>query len=200
MTIFIKGFLLSLGLIVAIGAQNAWVLGMSIRRIHPWLIAFVCMTLDALLMAVGVMSFKQISVWLPGIVPWLTATGILMLLWLAFQALRRAIGGQSGLEANAEAKTVTAAQAVGTALAISLLNPHVYLDTVVLVGSLATTSASPWLFWTGAATGSAVWFLSLAALGIPLRRWLRSPNRWRCFDAGLFVVMSWMAFGLWHGL
>ena len=199
MQTFLTGFFLSIGLIVAIGAQNAWVLGMSIRRCYPWAIAFVCMFIDATLMAVGVVSFNEIQRWLPAVIPWFTWLGVLMLAWLSVQAGLRAVKGTSGLVANgSSSKQMTALQAVLAIMALSLLNPHVYLDTVILVGSIATSSAQPWVFWSGAALASAVWFSTLAAIGQPLSHWLKSPVRWRMFDAALCVVMSWMAFGLWQ--
>jgi L-lysine exporter family protein LysE/ArgO len=197
---FLTGFFVSIGLIVAIGAQNAWVLGMSIRRCYPWMIAFICLFIDATLMAVGVIAFQSLQQWLPAILPWFTWVGILMLLWLALQAAIRVIRGTSGLQADRNSKEMTALQVVLSILAISLLNPHVYLDTVVLIGSIAAVRAMPWVFWSGAALASAAWFLSLAAIGKPLSRWLKSPRRWRFFDSGLMVIMAWMAFGLWQTL
>lgn len=194
----LTGFFLSFGLIVAIGAQNAWVLGMSIRRCHPWTIAFVCIFIDASLMAVGVISFNEIQRWLPAVIPWFTWLGVLMLAWLAVQAGLRVLKGSSGLEAAGSAQNIGALQAILSVLALSLMNPHVYLDTVILVGSIASASSQPWVFWCGAASASAVWFLSLAAIGKPLSLWLKSPVRWRMFDGAMCIVMSWMAFGLWQ--
>lgn len=196
----LTGFGIAIGLIVAIGAQNAWVLGMSVRRIHPWAIASVCFTIDALLMAIGVLFFGRIQQWLPGIVPWLTWVGILMLAWLALQAAKRAWQGSEGLQASAEEKRLSLRKAMTVAAAISLLNPHVYLDTVVLVGSLASTSEQPWLFWIGAASASVLWFSSLAAIGGHLRNWLVSKRRWQIFDGGMSLVMASVAVSLLHGL
>jgi L-lysine exporter family protein LysE/ArgO len=199
MTIILTGFTVSIGLIVAIGAQNAWVLGMSVRRCHPWAIASVCFTIDALLMGIGVLFFGRIQQWLPGIVPWLTWVGILMLVWLAFQAALRAWHGSEGLRAGDEGN-LSLKQAISIAMAISLLNPHVYLDTVVLIGSLATTSADPWLFWIGAASASVFWFSSLAAIGGKLSVWLVSKRRWQLFDGTISIVMAAVAFSLFQGL
>lgn len=200
MSVFFTGLTISIGLIVAIGAQNAWVLGMSVRRIHPWAIAITCFTIDAALMGIGTVSFKQIQQWLPGIIPWLTWVGIAMLVWLAGQSALRAIRGNGGLNAAKELHTMSQWQAVTTALAISLLNPHVYLDTVVLVGSIASTSSDPWVFWVGAATGSVVWFSALAAIGRPLSVWLSSPTRWRVFDGAMAAIITWVAVSLYRSL
>jgi L-lysine exporter family protein LysE/ArgO len=197
MSFYLHGFFLGLGLIVAIGAQNAWVLGMSLRRYHAYTVASVCIAIDAILMAVGVLFFKQIQAVLPSLIPWFTWAGVLILLWLAFQALMRVIKGQSGLEANQPQIQMSKSRAVISALAISLLNPHVYLDTVVLLGSVASATERPWLFYFGSASASLCWFMLLASMGKPLRTILRSPFRWRCFDATICLLMTWMAFSLW---
>jgi len=193
----LQGFGVSIGLIVAIGAQNAWVLGKSIRGIHPFAIATVCLTIDALLMAIGVVALKQVQEILPGIVPWMTWAGILMLCWLAGQAYWRAWHQHNGLEAGTEDQNHSLSGVIITAVTISLLNPHVYLDTVVLIGGLASISDQPWLFWTGGAMASAVWFLSLAAVGKPLSRWLVSVKRWQAFEVLVGSFMLWIAYGLY---
>ncbi len=198
--IFFTGFVVAMGLIVAIGAQNAWVLSMSVRRIYPWSVAIVCFSIDAFLMAIGVLSFAQIQRWLPSIVPWLTLVGIVMLLWLALQAVRRAAHGNPGLQMESKNEHFTQRSAVMTALAISLLNPHVYLDTVVLIGNIASSSANPYLFWLGSASASIVWFSSLAAIGPVLRKWLSSTQRWRLFDSAMAIVMTWVAISLYSSL
>jgi L-lysine exporter family protein LysE/ArgO len=196
MSVFLTGFSVSMGLIVAIGAQNAWVLGMSVRRIHPWSIAIVCFSIDATLMAIGVAFFGQIQKVLPSVVPFLSMIGIAILLWLAISAALKAIKGTGGLAADESSSNLTQIGAISAAMAMSLLNPHVYLDTVVLVGSLASTSVSPWLFWIGGASASVLWFSALAAIGSPLSRWLSSPFRWRVFYGVIATTMSASAYGL----
>ncbi len=200
MTEYLTGFTIAIGLIIAIGAQNAWVLGMSVRRLYPWSIAIVCFSVDALLMGVGVLAFKTIQQALPSIVPWLTWVGILMLVWLSWQSLRRAVRGKQVLTASELDHDITRKKAVMTALGISLLNPHVYLDTVVLIGSIASTSAHPWQFWSGSASASVIWFSLLAAIGRPLRQWLSSPWRWRVFDGAMAGVIAWVAVNLFLSL
>ena len=195
---FLTGYSIALGLIVAIGAQNAWVLGMSVRRQHPWTIAIVCFTVDAVLMAVGVLSVSQIQLWLPGLVPWMTWLGIGILAWLCVSALLRVVRGNNGLGTGAESRRLTRSQAVLAALTITLLNPHVYLDTVVLVGSLAVTAEHPWVFWMGAALASTSWFTALAALGRPLSRWLSSARRWQVFDGLMALIMAWVALAVYQ--
>ena len=197
MVIFGTGFFVAIGLIVAIGAQNAWVLSMSVRRIYPWSIAIVCFSVDALLMAIGVLSFAKIQQWLPSIIPWFTWMGIGMLLWLAFKAANRALFSSQGLRGVATStSSFSRSSAIGTALIISLLNPHVYLDTVILIGSIGSASEQPWLFWLGAGSASVLWFSILAAIGPILSQWLSSARRWRIFDALIAFIMIWVAASL----
>jgi L-lysine exporter family protein LysE/ArgO len=197
MQTYLTGFTIGIGLIVAIGAQNAWVLSMSVRRIHPWTVAVVCFTLDSLLMAIGVLTFSKVQELLPSVVPWLTGVGILMLLWLAIQAATRAFKGEQSLDLDEAVTQISRSKAIATALALSLINPHVYLDTVVLIGSVGSSSDAPWLFWAGAASSSVFWFSSLALVGQPLRRWLSSSRRWRVFDGSMALLMAWVAFSLY---
>ncbi len=188
-----------MGLIVAIGAQNVWVLSMSIKRIHIWPVVITCFSIDSILMASGVYAFNAFQRWLPHLIPVFTYIGIAMLCLLAFMAAVRVIKGNSGLKAQMVGN-ITAVQAVGLALAMSLLNPHVYLDTVVLVGSIASATTQPWLFWLGAASASTFWFSLLAAIGGPLGRWLTSELRWRYFDGFICIVMLWVAWGLFNSI
>jgi len=200
MQTYFTGFFVAVGLIIAIGAQNAWVLGMSVRRIHPWAVSTVCMVIDGVLMAIGVVAFQEIQLLIPFIIPWLTWLGIGMLLWLALQSSIRAVKGQAWLVAAEVAVKVPIAKAVTMAMGISLLNPHVYLDTVILVGGVASASGNPWLFWLGGASASIVWFSLLAAVGRPLSQWLSSPSRWRMFDTLIAVIMVCVAFSLYRSI
>ena len=194
--VWLSGFTVMLGLIVAIGAQNAWVLSMSVRRIHPWAIALTCSVVDGALMALGVLGFQHIQRQLPGIVPWLTVAGIVLLIWLALQALRRALCGTGGLQADRTVAPTSMFAAVMAALSLSLVNPHVYLDTMVLLAGLAHASAQPWWFYSGALSASLLWFFALAWLGAPLSRWLSSPLRWRIFDGTMALLLAGVALSL----
>lgn len=196
MTTILAGFTVALGLIVAIGAQNAWVLSMSVRRIYPWHIAVVCFTLDAVLMAIGVLFMKQLQSWLPALVPVFTLMGVGLLVWLALQAALRAFQGNNGLRTDEQATPKSLTKVVITAMGVTLLNPHVYLDTVILVGSIAAASNHPWLFWLGAASASVVWFSLLAGIGKPLSIWLKSTRRWQIFDGTMAVLLAGVAYSL----
>lgn len=193
----LTGFVVSIGLIVAIGAQNAWVLARSLSSDHRWVLALVCAGVDAVLIVVGVFGLDKVQQLLPALVPVLTALGVGLLLWLAAQSLWRAWQGTSVLVASPAAAGAAGAWTLaGQALAISVLNPHVYLDTVVLIGSVGAQQPFPALFAVGAATASLLWFSALAGLGRYLQQRLRSAWHWRCFDAAIGVVMILVAVSL----
>ncbi|WP_127560687.1 LysE/ArgO family amino acid transporter [Saccharospirillum alexandrii] len=193
---FITGFGISIGLIVAIGAQNAWVLNKSMRGEHPAVVALVCCSIDALLITLGVYSVDWVQQRIPGLVPVLTWLGICLLCWLAAQAFWRVWHGSEGLRVAVAGAAVTKWQVAGQAMAISLLNPHVYLDTVVLVGSVGAQQSYPGYFVVGAAAASATWFFSLTGFGRYLGPKLRSPTAWRWFDATVGGVMVLVAVSL----
>lgn len=199
-TSFFTGLAVGLGLIVAIGAQNAWVLSMSIRGQHPRIIAAVCIVIDGLLMALGIATLGWLQQQLPALVPWMTGAGIALLLFLIAQNIRRVIRGSPGLLASGEVVLLPKGAVALQAAAISLLNPHVYLDTVVLIGSVGIAQPMPWLFWLGGVVASTLWFSCLAALGRPLGRWLKSPTRWRVFDSVISLFLAWVVFGLYRTL
>ncbi|MEX0623442.1 LysE/ArgO family amino acid transporter [Saccharospirillum sp.] len=193
---FVTGFGISIGLIVAIGAQNAWVLNKSMRGEHPAVVALVCCCIDALLITLGVYSVDWVQQRIPALVPVLTWLGISLLCWLAAQAFWRVWQGSEGLVVAGMTARVTKWQVAGQALAISLLNPHVYLDTVVLVGSVGAQQSYPGYFVIGAALASTTWFFGLTGFGRYLGPRLTSPTAWRWFDATVGSVMVLVAVSL----
>lgn len=193
---FFTGFTVGLSLIVAIGAQNIWVLSQSMAGANRLVIAAVCILCDAALIVVGVYSVQLIQQWLPPLVPVLTWAGVAMLLWLAFGAAKRAWQGQGALLAQAEVQVQSWPKTAVTALAITLLNPHVYLDTVVLIGSVGSAQAQPFWFTVGACLASLCWFSALTGLAPRLKIWLSSPLRWRLFDAVVALILSGIALKL----
>ena len=145
---FFTGFSVGLSLIVAIGGQNIWVLSQSMAGANRLVIATVCIVCDALLIVAGVSSIATLQQWIPPLVPLLTVAGVLLLLYLAYGAAKRAWQGNSGLQTDVQVQLQSTGKTALTALAITLLNPHVYLDTVVLLGSLGNAQPSP-CWWTG---------------------------------------------------
>lgn len=193
---FVTGFGISIGLIVAIGAQNAWVLNKSMRGEHPAVVALVCCCIDALLITLGVYSVDWVQQKIPALVPVLTWLGISLLCWLAAQAFWRVWQGSQGLLVTGATSGVSKWQVAGQAMAISLLNPHVYLDTVVLVGSVGAQQSDPGYFVIGAAAASTAWFFGLTGFGRYLGPRLTSPTAWRWFDATVGSVMVLVAMSL----
>lgn len=193
---FITGFGVAIGLIVAIGAQNAWVLSKSMRGEHPAVVASVCFSIDAALITFGVFGISTVQAWLPGLVPVLTWLGIGLLCWLAAQSFWRAWQGNGGLQGAVAGPEGSAWRMVGQAMVISLVNPHVYLDTVVLIGSVGAQQAQPIMFVLGASLASVTWFSGLAGLGQRLGGWLSSPLHWRAFDLGIGCIMMLVAVSL----
>ena len=193
---FFTGFTVGLSLIVAIGAQNIWVLSQSMAGANRLVIAAVCILCDATLIVTGVYSVQLIQQWLPPLVPVLTWAGIAMLLWLAFGAAQRSWQGQGALLANNKVQVYSWQKTALTALAITLLNPHVYLDTVVLIGSVGSAQSEPFWFTLGACLASLCWFSALTGLAPKLKVWLSSPLRWRLFDGFIALILSGIALKL----
>ncbi len=192
-TAAIAGFSLGFGLILAIGAQNAFVLRQGLRRAHVGAVVAVCALSDAALIVLGVTSFAVVSAALPWAVPVLRYGGAAFLAvygakaaWAAWQGgavLHAADDGAGGLRA-----------AVLTCLAMTWLNPHVYLDTVVLVGSVATQYGenARW-FGAGAVVASGVFFTSLGYGARLLAPVFAQTGAWRVLDAVIAVVMWGLA-------
>lgn len=193
---FLLGFGVGLSLIVAIGAQNIWVLSQSMAGANRAIIAAVCITCDCMLIILGVFAVQTLQLWVPPLVPILTVLGVLLLLWLAWQAAHRAWSGGKGLQIDKSVQVMSNTKTALTALAITLLNPHVYLDTVFLIGGVANQQTSPLLFMLGACVASLAWFSSLTALAPKLRVWLNSAKRWQFFDGAIAILLSGIALNL----
>ncbi|ALZ75744.1 LysE family transporter [Rheinheimera sp. F8] len=193
---FFTGFSVGLSLIVAIGGQNIWVLSQSMAGANRLVIATVCILCDALLIVAGVSSIATLQRWIPPLVPLLTVAGVLLLLYLAFGAAKRAWQGNSGLNTDAQVQLQSSGKTALTALAITLLNPHVYLDTVVLLGSLGNAQPSPFWFTVGACLASFCWFSALTGFAPKLKLLLSSPLRWRLFDGSVALLLSLIAIKL----
>ncbi|HWJ84009.1 MAG TPA: LysE/ArgO family amino acid transporter [Cellulomonas sp.] len=191
----LSGFLAALTLIVAIGAQNAFVLRQGIRREHVLPVVVVCATADAVLIAAGVAGLGVLVTEHPAA---LTATrygGAAFLLVLAVGAARRARRPEH-LDPSADGPAGLAA-VLGTCLALTFLNPHVYLDTVVLLGSLAHQhDPGAWAFALGATSASVVWFTALGFGATLLRPVFARPRSWQVLDVVVALVMTALAVAL----
>ncbi|MCX2862001.1 LysE family transporter [Paucibacter sp. PLA-PC-4] len=186
----LQGLALSLGLIVAIGAQNAFVLRQGLRREHVGPVVLFCAAADALLIMAGVLGMAQALGERPGLARALALAGALFLAVYGGLALRRARhAGQLRAAAGGEGLGRTAALA--QAAAFTLLNPHVYLDTVLLVGSIGAQQPAELraYFIAGAALASAIWFGLLGFGARWLAPWFARPRAWRVLDSLIGLTM-----------
>ncbi|MEZ5085630.1 MAG: LysE family transporter [Tessaracoccus sp.] len=195
LTTALSGFGFLLSLIVAIGAQNAFVLRQGLRREHVGVVVMICAFSDALLIAVGTAGVGTVVAANQTLLTIVTILGAGVLLVYAIAALRRAARPHALVVDGAEGTGSMMAVAL-TALALTWLNPHVYLDTVVLLGSVAATYSSPWTFAFGAMTGSVLWFAGLGFGAGFLRPLFAKPRAWRIFDLAVAAIMIAMALGL----
>lgn len=192
-----QGLLLMAGLILALGAQNALVLRQGLLRQHVLPVVLLCTLSDWALSAVGVFGFGRWIAGQPTLMELFRMGGALFLLWCALQAARRAWRGGAVLHA-ATLQPTTLRATLATTAAVTWLNPHVYLDTVVLLGGVGAqhAGAARWAFLIGACVASALWFGLLGAGASAASRWLRQPAAWRAIDALVAVVMLWVALQL----
>jgi len=181
------GFVASFTLIAAIGAQNAFVLRQGIRGEHVLTVVAVCTVSDIVLISAGIAGFGALINAHPSVVDIAKFGGAAFLIVYGLLAARRSWRPSS--LTPSEAAPARLLQVVVTCLALTFLNPHVYLDTVVLLGALANEhSDDRWLFGVGAVTASAVWFVSLGLGARRLANLFATPLTWRILD-GLIAVM-----------
>ena len=204
MTVWLVGFTVCLSLIISIGAQNLFILRQAVQGAHVRACVAWCVISDAVLMGLGVAGMAQLLGNQPKVAYWLGWGGVVFLLgygafalwrmWTASDALAPASGSQ---------KVPQSVWGVLASLgAITLLNPHVYLDTVVLVGSIGARQEGylKWVFVWGAACASLLWFTSLSFAGQRLRAVLVKPMAWRVLDGMTGVMMLALAYWMWQGL
>lgn len=201
------GFALSFGLIVAIGPQNAFVLRQGLRREHVLAVASVCFFSDGLLIAIGVGGAGPLFALNPLLRAVMTWIGILFIAGYGLVAFRAALRPQAlDPDASGAPKGAgrTAKAAVLTALAFTWLNPHAYLDTLVLIGGVSAhydAALDRLAFGVGAVAASAVWFYGLGFGAMRLARFFESRRAWRALDIAIGLVMGTIAASLaWHAL
>ena len=198
LTPLLIGFATGLTLIVAIGAQNAFILRQGIRREHVLPVVAVCTVSDVALMAAGVAGFGALVTAHPQVITLARFGGAAFLIVYGMLAARRA-WRPSGLTPS-QAGPSRLAGVVLTCLAFTFLNPHVYLDTVVLIGALSNEHRDGrWLFGVGAAVASAVWFTTLGFGAGRLRGLFARPTAWRILDGLIAVTMIALGVAVLHG-
>ena len=192
MIAFIPGLLTGLSLIIAIGAQNAFVIRQGLTRKHVFLVVAICAISDALLILLGVAGLGALISGLPWLLETIRWFGVAYLTWFGIKSLMSAFKSQSleatGLQ-SAGAKTV-----VLSVLGFTLLNPHVYLDTVILLGSIGNQfGQDKWWFALGAAVGSVLWFSSIGFGAKAASRFMSKPVFWKVLDSVIAAVMFGIA-------
>lgn len=194
--VFFEGFLLQASLILALGAQNIFVLESGLKKRRQFLVAATCSICDALLIAVGVLGASSIFLK----IPWLKiAFGLVGVFFLIYYAIKKINEGiKPSLAEKATSTSINSArQVLLLSLGFSLLNPHVYLDTVVLIGSYAakfTVVENRMLFGLGASLFSTLWFFGLAYFASAMSSLLNSPRSMRTIallSAAILLALSW---------
>ena len=200
---FLIGLGSSLSLIIAIGAQNAFVLRQGIRREHVLPVVLICGLTDAMLEFLGVAGIGYVIERAPILLDVVLWGGIIFLLWYAWSAARRAMRPEAMIAG--EGKATGLKRTVIACLAITYLNPHVYLDTMVLMGSIGIAQGDPgkWWFVLGGALGSVGWFFTLGYGARGLSRFFATPRSWQILDwavaATMLVIAGRLAFGALFG-
>lgn len=193
-SIMASGFALGFSLILAIGAQNAFVLRAGLLRRHVLPLVLVCAISDAVLIAAGVVGFGALVQTYPAIVYYLRYFGAAFLVVYGLRAFLAAMRGGSAMQPGADENDLW--KSIAVCLMLTWLNPHVYLDTVVLVGSLAAQSADPRVFGAGAISASFVFFLTLGYGARFFSPVFQNPHAWKIFDFVIALVMWSIAYGL----
>ena len=200
-TPFLQGFGTGGGLIVAIGAQNAFVLSQGVRRNHHLIVALICIICDAVFITAGVVGFGtavSTSSTLSQLVAW---CGAGFLIFYGLGSLRSALRGERMDTSDQALRTLKAA--IITTLAVTLLNPHFYLDTVFLLGGVSSQfkGESRLYFWIGAVSASTLWFISLSLGGQMLAPLFKKQISWRILDSLICATMWIIAASLiMHGI
>jgi len=195
MLAIVPGFLTGLSLIIAIGAQNAFVIRQGLLRQHVFLIVAICAISDAALIFLGTGGLGTLVQSKPSLLEFIRWFGVIYLTWFGIRSVRSAFKSQS-LQAG-EGSVISKTKIVGTCLALTFLNPHVYLDTVILLGSIANQfEEDRWFFALGGAIASMVWFTSIGYGARAASRFMSKPIFWKILDSIIAAVMFTIAITL----
>ena len=196
LSVTVSGLLTGLSLIVAIGAQNAFVLRQGLMGAHVFAVSLVCSLSDAALIALGVTSFRQMAVAAPWFMPAMRYGGAAFLIWYGARNLHSAWRSSEALAAG-DVRASSLSQTLAMCLALTWLNPHVYLDTVMLLGAISTRfPGQEASFAFGAMTGSFLFFFALGYGATGLRPIFASPFSWRVLEGLVALTMWTIAFKL----
>ena len=188
MIALVPGFLTGLSLIIAIGAQNAFVIRQGLSRSNVLLIVLICAASDAVLIFLGTGGLGTLIQSKPALLEFIRWFGVLYLSWFGIKAVRSVLSNQS-LEVGEGASSSKKA-AILSVLGFTFLNPHVYLDTVILLGSIANQfEEDRWFFALGASIGSFLWFSAIGFGAKAASRFMSRPVFWKILDSIIAVVM-----------
>ena len=191
----IAGFFSGLSLIVAIGAQNAFVIRQGLLRSHVALVVTVCSLADAFLIILGIGGLGKVIQSQPQALEFIRWLGVAYLIWFGVKSVRAALSPQS-LDVQGENEK-SAWKVLLTVLTFTFLNPHVYLDTVILLGSIANQfSDHRWFFALGASLASVVWFTSIGYGARAASHWMSRPIFWKILDSVIAAIMFTIALTL----
>ena len=187
---YLQGFAIGLSLIVAIGAQNAFVLKQGLKKQAVFWVCFVCALSDSILVVLGITGFATVIQLYPELVGFAKWAGAVFLLWYGLQHAIQAFQSNQSLHAGSQ-NEIQLSKIIMVCLALTWLNPHVYLDTVVLIGSISTQFEQTKLYFTlGVITASWLFFFSLgygARVLIPV---FANPKAWKVLD-GVIALIMW---------
>lgn len=197
LTMFFKGMSLSASLIMAIGAQNAHVLKMGLQRQHIGLTVAVCVVCEALLISMGVVGIGHLIERYPALLVWAKWGGVVFLCYYGIMAFRAAWQKQS-MQVVIMQQGLRWQAALVAVLAVTLLNPHVYLDTVILLGSIAVQQGptGKWWFALGAMVNALLWYSTLAFAARLLRPLFARARAWQVLDLMIALMMLGLALNL----
>ena len=189
---FLPGFFTGLSLIIAIGAQNAFVIRQGLTRRHVFTVVAICSLIDASLIALGIGGLGAAISGLPWLLEVIRWFGVAYLTWFGIKSAISATKSQTLDPSGVESKSV--GKVIATVVTLSLLNPHVYLDTVIFVGGVGNTfGENRWSFAFGAMLASLIWFTSIGYGAKAASRFMSKPIFWKVLDAVIAVIMFSLA-------
>ena len=196
-TPLVTGFAIGLGMIIPIGVQNAYVLNQGIKRHYHMTVAMICILCDALLLTFGVYGGAVLLTSHPTVAAVITWGGVIFLLYFGSSMIKKAIVYQPSEEQKVWSKKGRS-MVIATTFAIALLNPHLYLETIMILGSLSGqyVGDEKFMFLMGTIAASVVWFFTLAAGAAKMSPWLAKPNVERGINLFAGIMVLGIAFGL----
>lgn len=195
--ILLMGYMTGLGLIVAIGPQNSFVIRQGIKREHHIIIATICSLSDMLLILLGVLGLGTLIQRYPLVVRYSSLLGALLLLWYGFVHVKSLFSSKYHEDSEVSENSTLTKKVLFT-LGITFLNPHVYLDTVVLLGSMSAgyPGNGRFIFGGGSALASLTWFFGISLAAERLSPLFKKPITWQILDGLISIIMFYMSYKL----